>query len=161
MIYRQALSSKQQIGGAMSLLHAIWWFAVKGALGGATSGGSIFVFTTFLIFLATAAVTSKEAGMPTRMTKTIFNRADPAECNCLPDNCLLKDFCSTSIQLLLLLQNPRLSSISCSLNTVENTDRSLSCMHVLLIKTGSGQPLRSEMSKLSTNLWTDEIYICN
>ncbi len=56
----------------------MWWVAVNGGLGVATSGGSILVLTTFLMFLATAAVTSREAGMPTRMTRIIFSRAEPA-----------------------------------------------------------------------------------
>ena len=47
--------------------------------GGVTSGGSIFVLTTFLMLLATAAVTSREDGIPTRMTTTILRSADPAE----------------------------------------------------------------------------------
>jgi len=74
-------------GGRRGALQAMWWVLENGALAGRGSGASISVFTRRRMFLATAAVTNREAGMPTRITVRIFSRASPEipapQCTCL------------------------------------------------------------------------------
>ena len=57
----------------------MWWALVKGWLGFWASGGSISVLTSRRMLLATAAVTTRDAGMPTTMTSRIRNSAAPAD----------------------------------------------------------------------------------
>ena len=62
-----------------NVLQAMWCALVKGGLGFWSSGGSISVLTMRRMLLATAAVTTRDAGMPTMMTSIIFNSAAPAD----------------------------------------------------------------------------------